>query len=467
MRFYPQTIRLFDDVMKHRCINLDWLEVFCEEDPHFPLTAENLRKLGWVVEQRAYGTPMYAEMYTLYRGNTAVMEVRRNPYQKKSEGGIFADGACHVRYCNRTCYGVSPVQEMRNFIERSRLLFKSISRVDICMDFLRFEDNAGTSPHTFIINYLNGHLIKVGQNKLRAVSRENDVLQKGDDVSFAGRICGIGNRVNSLKWGGKKCPVSTKLYNKSLEMKEVKRKDYIIDQWVAAGMVERKLTTDAKGVSREILIHDGKEVDVWRLEYSIKLGGATFVETTQGEIIDFSLSAIESRDKLLSMFCALSNRFFDIRYAKTTSNGKAEKSTRLKRMRVIASRLMERAYKPMQLSVKKDLDRFKRIILKKLSEMVTSDAADTLDKVTFSKMIGFVGKFYAVRDMSPEVLGKVDPYPLSIDTLIRAVPLLSDESRVALLDKCNLLLSRLYMSMTKPGMKQLSLVPIVDDEIPF
>lgn len=453
--------------MKHRCVNLDWLEVFCEEDPHFPLIVENMQSLGWIVEQRAYGTPMYAEMYTLFRGNNPILEVRRNPYSKKSEGGIFADGACHIRYCNRTCYGMSPLQEMREFINHARLTYHNISRVDICMDFLRFEDKNETSPRSFIINYLNGHLVKVGQNKIRGVSKEVSTITEGEDVSFAGRICGIGNKVNSLKWGGKKCPVSTKLYNKSLEMREQKQKDYIVDQWVAAGMVKRELKTDGHGTTKEVLTHDGKEVDVWRLEYSIKLGGNTFVETSQGEVIDFSLSAIDTRDKLLSIFCALSNRYFDLRYSRKTSTGKAEKSTRLKHMKIIASKLMERAYKPMQLSVKKDLDRFKRMLLKKLSSMMESDVADGMDKNAFRRLIDFIGRFYNIRDLSPVANGKADPYPFSIDTLIRTVHLMTTEARQNLLDKCNLLISNIYLSMTKQGMQKLQLCPIMDDDIPF
>lgn len=446
--------------MKHRCVNLDWLEVFCEECPQFPLNSDNMRSLGWAVEQRAYGTPMYNEMYTLFRGNIPILEVRRNPYSKKSEGGIFADGACHIRYNNRTCYGVSPMQEMRNFIEKARLTYKCISRVDICMDFLRFEDAQQTSPHSFIVNYLNGHLRKVGQNKIRGVAES----ETSEDISFGGRICGIGNRVNSLKWGGKKCPISTKLYNKSLEMRENKSKDYIVDQWVAAKMVQREIVTGKDGKRKMILTHEGKEVDVWRLEYSIKLGGSTFVETEMGEVIDFNLSSIDTRDKMLSTFCALTNRYFDVRYARRTASGKDEKSTRLKPFKAIVSRLMERAYKPMQLSVKKDLDRFKRVLLKKLSSMIESEAADDLDRAAFSRMLAFVQKFYNVRDNSPLLNGKADPYPFSIDTLTKSIPLLSAESRQKLLDKINLLQWYLYEYMTK---RHAPLLPIIDDDCPF
>lgn len=449
--------------MKHRCVNLDWLEVFCEEDPQFPFSVERMQKLGWEVERRAYGTPMYQEMYTLLRGGVPVLEVRRNPYSKKSEGGLFADGACHVRYSNRTCYGVSPMQEMRNFIERAKLHYRSISRVDICMDFLNFEDAQEMSPRSFIIDYMNGKLLKIGQNKIRGVS-EGAAITEVEGCSFAGRICGIGNRINSLRWGGKKCPISTKLYNKSLEMREVKRKDYIIDQWVAAGMVTREYVTEKDGKKRLALMHEGKEVDVWRLEYSIKLGGSTFVETQQGEIIDFSLSSIDTRDKMLSVFCALTNRYFDIRYSRKTKSGKAENTARLKTLKVIVSKLMERAYKPMQLSMKKDLDRFKRIIIKKLSSMVESDVADEQDRSAFRRLMSFISKFYNVRDLSPVMNGKIDPFPFSIDTLTRSIPLLTIEAKTALLDKINLLEWYLFENMRR---KHVPLLPIVDDGVPF
>ena len=48
---------------KLRCINIDWLEVYCIEP--MKLDANYYRALRYRVVQRDYGTPMYAEMFGL------------------------------------------------------------------------------------------------------------------------------------------------------------------------------------------------------------------------------------------------------------------------------------------------------------------------------------------------------------------------------------------------------------------
>ena len=46
-----------------KCINLDWLEVYCIEPIDMP--AQYFQNLGWQVNIREYGTPLYKEMFTL------------------------------------------------------------------------------------------------------------------------------------------------------------------------------------------------------------------------------------------------------------------------------------------------------------------------------------------------------------------------------------------------------------------
>ena len=66
--------------MTPRCINLDWLEVFClEPDPHQPLDANYYRAQGFFVEERDYGTRIYHEMFTVLIDGQPFIEVRRRP----------------------------------------------------------------------------------------------------------------------------------------------------------------------------------------------------------------------------------------------------------------------------------------------------------------------------------------------------------------------------------------------------
>lgn len=372
--------------MKHACVNLDWLEVFCIEDPQFPLEPLNCIELGFVVKQREYGTPQYSQMFTCYRGETPILEVRRKPYSLRSDGGIFENGSCHLRYVNRSCYAKNPLQEMTEFIRRARLTFRSISRCDICVDFLRFDN--GDTPNEFISKYLNDKVIKMHQAKLRGVSRDVDYVE---NFSFGGRDCINSKRINSLKWGGKGCPVSTKLYNKVQEMKDTNYKSYIVDQWVSAGLVTRQTVVNADGSRRTALMHDGVETDVWRLEFSVRLQGAKLVETEQGGILEFTLSTIDNRDKLLTLFYGLSQQYWDFRKPEVTATGKVQRSNRLKRIAYIKCKLLA-AYVPKHLSSALDLTRFERSVIRKLEKWATSVYVTQEESSNIMKVIHYLSK---------------------------------------------------------------------------
>ena len=51
-----------------KCVNLDWLEVFCLEPADMP--AQYFQNLGWQVNVREYGTPLYVIDEELVRGNS-------------------------------------------------------------------------------------------------------------------------------------------------------------------------------------------------------------------------------------------------------------------------------------------------------------------------------------------------------------------------------------------------------------
>lgn len=393
--------------MKHACVNLDWLEVFCIEDPHFPLEPMACMQLGFVVKQREYGTPQYSQMFTCYRGDVPILEVRRLPYSLRSDGGIFEDGSCHIRYVNRSCYAKNPLQEMTEFIRRARLTFRSISRCDICVDFIRFDN--GDTPNEFIAKYLSDKVIKMHQAKLRGVSRDVDYVE---NFSFGGRDCCNSKRINSLKWGGKGCPVSTKLYNKVQEMKDTNYKSYIVDQWVSAGLVKRQTVTNDDGSKRTALYHDGVETDVWRLEFSVKLQGAKLVETEQGGVLEFTLSTIDNRDKLLNLFYGLSQQYWDFRKPEVTATGKLQRSNRLKRIAYIKCKLLS-AYVPKHLSSALDLTRFERSVIRKLDKWAKSVYVSNEESFYIMKVIHSLSKAFRC-----ELVGvNVDDLPRVDDTM--------------------------------------------------
>lgn len=276
-----------------RCVNLDWLELYClEDDIGFPHDANFFRRAGFHVEEREYGTPMYNEMFTLYdHFDEPLIEIRRDPKSAETRqiNGLFDPRSCHVRLSNRTCYFANPVQLLQQFIEQYGLHYQRISRVDICYDFTTFD--YGDNPADFMRRYMKNRYTKINQANISA---------HGTDA-WGGRTW------NSVSWGSKKSMVGTKFYNKKLELSEARDKPYIRQAWRAAGLVDDEY----------LLTKDGNPVDIWRVEFSVKSGTRNWfiMENEQGkkkriQSVRNTLEVYDSKKKLWQMFLSLADHYF-------------------------------------------------------------------------------------------------------------------------------------------------------------
>lgn len=276
-----------------RCINIDWLECYCIEPMR--LDAAYFMQNGWNVKQRDYGTRVYEEMFTLldYTTGEPLIEIRRNPVGADIGHSILDPNSCHIRLTNRTCYYDNAAEIMFDFIVRYKYTFMRISRIDICLDFEYFDslDN----PQDFVQRYLKGRYAKINQTNIRSV---------GKDL-WDGRVW------NSLSWGSPKSQISTKLYNKTLELKECKDKPYIRQAWAMAGLVDDfiKLTKTKKGEEYKPII--------WRLEFSIKSSVKgwfviedTTAKKTKPRSIHNTLDCYFSKQQILNVFASLTEHYF-------------------------------------------------------------------------------------------------------------------------------------------------------------
>lgn len=276
-----------------RCVNLDWLELYClEDDIGYPHDANYFRRAGFHVEEREYGTPMYNEMFTIYdHFDEPLIEIRRDPKSAETRkiNGLFDPHSCHVRLSNRTCYFANPVQLLQQFIEQNGLHYQRISRVDICYDFTTFD--YGDNPADFMRRYMKNRYTKINQANISA---------HGADA-WGGRTW------NSVSWGSKKSMVGTKFYNKKLELSEARDKPYIRQAWRAAGLVDDEY----------LLTKDGNPVDIWRVEFSVKSGTRNWfiIENEQGkkkriQSVRNTLEVYDAKEKLWQMFLSLADHYF-------------------------------------------------------------------------------------------------------------------------------------------------------------
>lgn len=286
--------------MTDRCISLDWLEVYALEDTkRFPCNADYFRKQGIWVDEREYGTRVWKEMFTVCDAfGQPLMEIRRNPASSNlQDKGLFPVEACHLRLPNAVCYGHDPIGFLRDFMATHGYTLKKIFRIDIALDFERFD--RGDDPAKFIDRYMRGVYAKINQANIAA---------HGTD-QWNGRIW------NSLSWGKPKSMVSTKMYCKTLELMQAKDKPYIKMKWFDSHLIDDPLAMTKRAKDGTLY-----KPDIWRVEFSIKASASKWflIESASQRHkripMPHTLDMYDSDTKMLTMFASLAQHYFHFKY---------------------------------------------------------------------------------------------------------------------------------------------------------
>ena len=283
-----------------RCVNLDWLEVHCLEPYGDPHDAEYFRRAGLTVMERDYGTRVYKEMFTVNdaQGNPFV-EVRRAPYST-GYAGIHDERECHLRLVNAACYLDNAADLMQQFIDTYHYNFNRITRVDICLDFERFDE--GDDPAVFLSRYLRQVYSKINQGNITAHGADR----------WNGQVW------NSVSWGSPTSAIGTKFYNKTMELYDpatgTYRKPHIRYAWLKCGLID----DFHKVLKRK---DDGWYTpQIWRVEFSIRSSVKKWFaielngEAKHYQSIRNTLDMYDCRDKLLTLFASLQQHYFHFKH---------------------------------------------------------------------------------------------------------------------------------------------------------
>ncbi len=354
-----------------KCVNLDWLEVFCLEPTEMP--AQYFQNLGWQVNVREYGTPLYREMFTLLSENgKPFLEIRRNPYSLKENGGIFERGACHIRLSNRTLYQFNPIQQLQGFLDKYGYQLKGITRIDIACDQIVFDN--GMDPQKLISDYMSGSILKNRNSRINVHGSE-----KAD-----------GRNWNSIKWGSVSSPLSTKIYDKTLELKEASDKLYIKDSWVKAGLCDlqkvvytykdKKTGTEEKRckmvvvkagtkTEEERTLEEVEQVKIWRVEFSIKSEARHWITIDNQHQLSIGLTKFQSRERCLLMFLILSKWCMNFVKAEYNEQDQLIRKDRCTPIELYTEKNLEQTFKPHRITENEDPTRTQKIIYNRLVRM--------------------------------------------------------------------------------------------------
>lgn len=342
-----------------RCCNIDWLEVYCLEDPNIKYDETYWRQYGYEVKTFDYGTPQYKEMYVLYCGTFPLYRILRTPRTINSNTKILPDNATHIRLHNRQCYAPNTIQKLREFIITHNYQYKGITRIDICNDFNKFDN--GMNVSTFINGYMKHEFRKMGQRNGRAYFKD-----RWDNFD-----------INSLSWGSPKSMVSVKLYDKTLELEEGTEKFYIRDAWNEAGLLTSQ--------------------HIWRLEFSIKTDAKAFVRTDDGTFLPNKLTTYDNPQKLLFAWFLLYYRYFHFKRQIKNRNGQDERKDRCPDLQLFRTHENERNWKPIRLTEQKEPSRTQKMLVKELRNIQENKEND-LDYRSAATMIL---QFYNIGNRVP------------------------------------------------------------------
>lgn len=289
-----------------RCINLDWLECHVLEPVREPHDVNYFYAHGYLIDVREYGTPIYKEMFTLLdnQGHPFI-EIRRDPKSR-----LMDINMCHIRFHNSYCYYDNAAQLMEEFINRHGYMFVRISRVDVCLDFEKFD--RGDDPQKFVYRYLEKVYSKINQANLSAHGADTWTQREW----------------NSLSWGSQKSDIGTKMYNKTKELYDpilkTYRKPYIRFAWQACGLVDDWVNVTKKNPDGKIYTPQ-----IWRVEFTIRSSVRKWFKIdldgherkTKGkqknlQSVQNTLDTYKGREKILAIFAALTQHYFRFKYYK-------------------------------------------------------------------------------------------------------------------------------------------------------
>lgn len=195
------------------------------------------------------------------------------------------------------------ITQLVKFMRVHNYVFRRIVRIDICLDFERFD--SGDDPKKFLNRYLQGVYSKINQASISA--------HGNDDWD--------GRDWNSISWGSITSDVGTKMYDKTMELYDSAtkkyKKPYIRQAWQATGLVD-----DFHNVIKYDKERKPYTPRIWRIEFSIRSSVKSwFLIEKNGlkknkQSIRNTLDMYDNRSKLLTMFASLQQHYFHFKYYK-------------------------------------------------------------------------------------------------------------------------------------------------------
>lgn len=310
------------------CISVDWLQVCC----FCNLLEEGEYKSGnwcFTLQMQAKETAVFKRMLKVYRGTLEVATITQEPRSSALKKGLTL-----VKLSNRVLYSEKYIELLYALISACDMRYKGITRIDICYDCNKFYD--GRNPAKFVRDFV----FKNPQTK-------GGVYRRGSDsfTCHGARSNSSQTRITSISFGSRNNRIRSYMYDKTIELEEVKDKPWIRETWEKNGLVS-----------------DGK-THVWRAEISIKSEGQDVLNMSTGELFRLSPKYLEHYASIEKLFHYYACKVFDFRI------NTGQKNRRHFKPLFLFNTEIDITCKPVYISTSHDTGRMERICYNKLEKL--------------------------------------------------------------------------------------------------
>ena len=185
-------------------IQIDWLTINYDLPLAVADFGKEFQSSGYEFVQEKYTTRHFKTIVRVNRGYEELFVILANPFSK-----VLPANLIQVKISNKLFYWGSWIQELRKLKQTLNLQYRSISRIDVCVDWL------GYDILPFVKEYRSGAVRMKSPKK----TSEFYTIEKGE-LKYEG-----------IKFGSPLSSYTFKIYNKTKEILEESFKYYIIEWW--------------------------------------------------------------------------------------------------------------------------------------------------------------------------------------------------------------------------------------------
>lgn len=266
-------------------ISVDWLQVYTLSSHDFDFTEnKTVQACGYTFDlcMSPEQTAMFTQLFEVKLWNLVAATIETKPRSTKLNSRMTL-----IKLSNRMLYNKHYVTILYGLMEALHVTYKGITRIDLCYDCNYFKD--GRSPSRFINNYL-----------LKPATTKEGISRKGSDEFTCHGRKGLSSssKINYISFGAPTSRVRSYIYDKTIELDEVKDKPWIRETWEENGIISTK------------------DVHVFRSEISIKSQGTDVLNMSTGELFRLSPEYLKNQYAIERLFYIYADKYFYFRINK-------------------------------------------------------------------------------------------------------------------------------------------------------